>query len=456
MRYAYFVTNYAKTGRVAVTSALSVLATLPITSFAYEPTSNLGKVGQTTLQQQSGDAVTKVCGDLNRMGQSRSQQQDDLFDRCGNMVQNANEIEGTGPVAKSLGLDAAQLGDAVQTVVTEEIASTRTMNKEIAAGQINSAIGRLSALRSAIATGGGASADITPKWGVFLNSHYGFGDRDGTDREDAFDYDRWGVTAGADYRVSDALVLGGLLSYSNIDSNFDVTEAVPGGGIDAESWGLGLYGTYYHDNWYMDGLVAYTQTDYDIDRRILLPLGEDPGTSPAVVETSRAASSNTDSNDWALSIGGGMDFNHANLTYGPFVRLNYNSADMDGYSENGAFGLNLTVDGQSTESLTSVIGGRISAAMSQEWGVLVPQARVGWIHEFLDDAESFTAFYTADPQRTPLIALSDEPDRDYFTLGVGISAVLPGDIQAFFDYQTLLDNKYVNDHLFSLGVRAAF
>ncbi|MGB5835307.1 MAG: autotransporter outer membrane beta-barrel domain-containing protein [Thiohalocapsa sp.] len=454
MRHAYFVTNFATSTLLVAMIVLCVIVILPATASAYEPTSALGGFGQTTLQQQSGDVVTAVCTDLGK-DNSRSSQQEDLFNRCGNMVQNANALAENGKdTEKSLGLDGDQLGDAVQTVVTEEIASTRTISNEIGTGQLNSAIGRLSALRSAIGSGGGASADIAPKWGFFVNGHYGTGDRDGTDREDAFDYDRWGFTAGADYRLSDDLVLGGLVSYSNIDSNFDVTEAVPGGGIEAESWGLGLYSTYYHDNWYVDGLVAYNQTDYDIDRRILLPLGEDP--APGVEETNRTARSSTNSNDWTLSIGGGMDFNKANLTYGPFVRLNYINADMDGYSETGAIGLNLSVDDQNNESLTSVLGGRISAAMSQKWGVLVPQARVGWIHEFLNDADTFTAVYTVDPQQTPLLALSDEPDRDYFTLGVGVSAVLPKGVQAFLDYQTLLGNKYVNDHLFSAGVRAAF
>lgn len=48
---------------------------------------------------------------------------------------------------------------------------------------------------------------------------------------------------------------------------------------------------------------------------------------------------------------------------------------------NGAFGLNLTVDDQNRESPTSVLGGRISAALSQSRGVLVPQARLGWPRE---------------------------------------------------------------------------
>lgn len=462
---------------LAVAIGLAVSATAQ----AYDPRTALGGFGQTTLQQQTGDAVTLVCGGLAQRG-SRTALQQDLFDRCGNMVGNANELAGinAGPVAKSLGLSANELAAAVQTVANEEIASTRTMNLEMGSARLDSGLSRLRALRSGVsyglaglttprgatvaqldprlqgATGGAAGGDIAPKWGFFATGLYGFGDREQTDREDGFDYDRWGLIAGADYRLSDNFVLGGMIGYSSIESDFDVSPAVPGGGIDAEAWSFGVYSTYYQDNWYLDGLLAYNQTDYDIDRRILLPLGATPGNSPAAVETSRAAKGNTSGSDWAFSLGGGMDLTKDNLTYGPYARLNYISGDIDGYNETGAGGLNLTATNQSWSSLTSVLGGRISSAMSQSWGVLVPQARVGWVHEFQNDSETFTAFYTVDPNRLPLLAASDDPDRDYFTLGLGLSAVMPNNVQAYIDYQTLLDHKYLNDHLFSAGVRIGF
>jgi uncharacterized protein with beta-barrel porin domain len=448
---------------------------------AFDPITPLGSIGQTELQQQTGDAVTTVCGQLAQEQSSLSSVQRDLFDRCGSMVGNANAIEGidAGPLAKSLGLTPDELAAAVQTVAGEEIGSAQTISTGLASGQVNTAIARLVSVRSGVrfglaglgvgngnymadldpglgvgATGGAASADLVGKWGFFANGQYGFGDRDGTAREDGFDFDRWGLTAGADYRFTDNLILGGLVSYSNVDSDFDKSRAVPGGGIDANAWGLGLYGTYYTERFYVDGLIGYNQTDYDIDRGILLPLGDDPG--PAAVPAARLARASTDSSDWTLSLGGGMDFSSGNLTYGPFARLNYISVDIDGYSERGADGLNLTVDDQDWESLTTTLGGQISAALSQSWGVLVPQLSLGWVHEFENDAATFTAFYTADPRRNPLISQTDDPDRDYAQLGVGVSAVLPNGIQAYVDYQTLLGNRYLNDNLFGVGLRGEF
>lgn len=74
----------------------------------------------------------------------------------------------------------------------------------------------------------------------------------------------------------------------------------------------------------------------------------------------------------------------------------------------------------------------------------------------MNDSETLTPFYTVDPLRIPLLALTDDPDRDDVELGVGLSAVMPGGLQAFANYQTLLAHRYVSDHIFTLGMRAAF
>jgi uncharacterized protein with beta-barrel porin domain len=466
-------------------AALVASVAVPGWLFAYEAQTQLGSFMLTDLQRATGDAVTVVCGQLGGLGSLRTDAQNDLFDRCGNMVGNGRELAGdtSPPAAKSLGLNEAELSAAVQTVANEELAATKSFATEIGVGQTNVAIARLQALRSGVrfdvagltpegndafagadprflaemgATGGAAGDAALGKWGFFLNGHYGTGDRDGTDRENDFDFDRGGITGGVDYRIRENFILGGLLSYHKIDSEFKKSAAVPGGGIETDAWGLGAYGTYYQDNYYVDGLIGYNQADYDIARRIRLPLGSNPGADPAAQTTNRRALANTDSKSWGLSLGGGIDFAKENLNYGPFLRVNYVRVDVDGYKERGAFGLNLTVDDQDWKSLTSVLGGRISGAYSQTWGVVVPQARLGWVHEYENNAQTFTAFYTVDPNQNPLIARTDSPDRNYFELGVGVSAVLPNNLQAFLNYDTLLGHDYITDHVFTAGVRSSF
>ena len=460
-------------------TALLIQALPGLAGADYVPTTVLGSVeGMTENQQRTGDAVQTVCGQFIEFGTETSEELD-LFERCGSMVQTAVSLESTVddpvPTPRSLGLDEAGLAAAVQTVATEELAATKSMATEMSSAQRNAGIARLNTVRGGNLYGavgpafnpfvvladtlsnddgpqqirGGAAGDsVIGNWGMFANLNLGFGDRDGTDNEDGFDFDKWGINVGGDYRINDNTVLGGIISYASNEADFDSSAAVPGGGVDSDSWGISLYGTHYTKNFYVDGLLGYTNAEYDISRQILLPSLVNP--SLTVV---RKATGDTDSDGYTISIGAGMDLERNNVSYGPFVRLTYQNTEIDGYSETGAFGLDLTVGDQEWESFTSVIGARSSYPLSQSWGVLTPQVRVGWVHEFDNDSQLMSAFYTNDPRRNALTAVTDDPDRNYFELGLGISAAMQNGLQAFFDYQTLLGHRYVTDHTFTIGVR---
>lgn len=468
--------------------ASTVLITSALCSanvYAYDPTTLLGQMGQTELQQRTGDAVQTVCGQLGALGGSRTALQTDLFDRCGNMVGNASAlVQGGHPAEpKSLGLATPEeIAAVVQTVANEELAATKSMATELGATQSSAAFARLGAVRGGARFGtlhnavddyeqiaerdlsqqfGGAAGDtLGGAWGFFANANYHTGERDGTDNEDEFEFDSVGMTVGADYRLDDNTLVGGMVSFDNLEADFDANNnfasspsGTPGGSIDAESYGIGLYGTYYRDNYYVDGLVGYTYTEYDLKRKIVLPLGPTPGGDPAAFATTRTADGDTDAHSFTVAVGAGMDMNSGGLSYGPFGRLTYQSTSVDGYKESGALGLNLTVDDQNWESFTAKIGGQASYAMSQDWGVFNPYGRLAWVHEFKNDSETMRAFYTVDPNKNNLIAITDDPDRDYGELSLGVAAVMRDGVQAFFDYQTLIDHRYVEDHRFTVGFR---
>lgn len=436
---------------------------------------NLGSVGRTQLQQDTGDAVQKTCGGFIAAGAVPGEIP--LFDTCRAMVHNGNEVNETeGPTADSLGLTSEQLADALQQVATEEFAVTESMTSEISTKRLGTFLTRLGAVRgggrgfslagftpdktdslaSAYpgfngregATGGSAGNDDNwGKWGAFLNASYGAGDRDGSVRTDGFDFDTYSMVAGVDYRVTESLVLGGALSYQDIDTDFDTNATVNGGNVDADGWGGFVYGTYFDDNFYVDGLIGYAQSDYQLSRRIAITGLPD-----------ETATADTDSSDLTLSAGGGYNFNQGALSYGPYVRLTYLNVDVDGYNESGAgtTGLNLSVDGQDWTSLTSVLGGQLAYAVSSDFGVWSPQARVAWVHEFENDAQVFEATYIADPRNNVLRASTDEPDRNYFELGLGVSAVLQSGTQLFFNYETILGFSDLTDHVLTLGGRMEF
>ncbi|MDX1654530.1 MAG: autotransporter outer membrane beta-barrel domain-containing protein [Candidatus Competibacteraceae bacterium] len=436
----------------------------------------LGSFGRTQLQIDTGDAVQRVCGGFARQEViADTPAKRDLFAVCRSMVHTANELaDSQGATRDSLGITAEALAFALQQVASEETIAPATALTDTSFGQLNQVFSRLVALRGGAAglslgsldiefggervnlaqlldTGGGAGdGNDWGRLGAFINGHLGFGEVDATDRQDGFDYDLQAIVAGADYRLSDQAVLGAAVSYSNLDSDFEQSSTVAGGGVEADGYSLSLYGTWYRDEIYLSGVLGYGRTDFDLERRIIIP------SQTMVAGVDRTARSETDSDQWLLSLSAGYEQNDGALTYGPYLRVDYLDAEIDGYNEQGALGLNLTVDDFEVESLVGTLGGRFSYAISRSFGVVVPQARVEWHHEFQNDSQTIEARYLNDPQNILLAVETENPDRNYFSLGLGVSGVFPNGLQAFADYEATVGQEDVEDHLVTAGVRWEF
>ena len=330
-------------------------------------TSKLGSYGNTQLQKDTGDAVTKVCQDFIA---AEANPATPLFATCRSMVQTANELSGSGPTFDSRGLDQAQLAASLQQIATEEFGATQTMASDLSSSRMDPVITRLVELRagargfsvvallpgdtsealaangvsnSSASLGGAAGDDLGSRLGGFFNASYGTGDNDGTDRTNSFDFDSYNITAGMDYRISDDLVVGGAFNYYEINSDFDKTPEVSGGSTDVDGWGASIFGTWYKDNLYVDAIAGYASSDYDTDRKIFIP-SSNPSV-PGIVETATAS---PESDDYTFGIGAGYNFNHDALNWGPYFRATYIKVEIDDYREKGAetSGLNLAVKGQ--------------------------------------------------------------------------------------------------------------
>jgi outer membrane lipase/esterase len=420
-----------------------------------------------------GNTTQSTCFRLNQIpGSRRSAGTQDLVTRC-------NELASTQS-------DAALRQVAGEEVATQGTNAVETSNKNIGA--------RLAALRAG-ATGirlGGLALDFldfnqyrlpstlvaglgpyaavssagaaeTPglfkKLGLFVNGNLSLGEKDATRKEDGFDFKTYGVTAGADYRFTRNIVLGGAFNFQSTDSDLADTRTVgfatpvDGGSVDSTSYSGSIYATYYVTGmFYVDGIFTFGWNDYDIARSIVYNVGT------AVQQTVEA---DTNGTQLSFSLGGGYDFNVAGWTLSPLVRVNYLKLDIDGYREdidntNPGFGWALAFADQDVESLTTVLGGQVSYAISTGVGVLLPQVRFEWEHEFLNDSQTLTARFVNDPQRAPIRFTTDNPDRNFFNIGVGLSATFREGMAAFVYYETVLGLEDVTRHTVVLGVRKEF
>lgn len=112
-----------------------------------------------------------------------------------------------------------------------------------------------------------------------------------------------------------------------------------------------------------------------------------------------------------------------NITAGPFAQLQYQYANMAGFTESGAGTASLSVASQSVHSLSLKIGGRLAGKVESSLGYFVPSLSVGYEREFLNGARTVGTNFvggTAAPLATPV----DAAQKDFAVIGVGLSKTL--------------------------------
>ncbi|HEX4889096.1 MAG TPA: autotransporter outer membrane beta-barrel domain-containing protein, partial [Alphaproteobacteria bacterium] len=392
---------------------------------------NLANVpGTTPLQSRTGAVVAAVCGQFitanaanpaAAVGRDNGTDQGDLFGRCGDMVHNANALLGSGPTAFSLGLDAASLNGALTEIAHDETAAQGANTTQDTEVQVDNLSGRLSALRGgaksissaglnmfdssgrALAANGdwlnstlaAGEDDTNSRFGLFITGDYSFGEDDGSSEEAGYDHDGYGVTAGADYKFSENFIGGAALGYTSTSNDFDGN----GGDLDQDTYSLSLYASVYSGPAYLDGVVSYAFSDTNIDRNIVY--------GGLVRPVNRVAKGDTESDEWSFSIGAGYEFSSEGWSLTPMARATWSDADIDSYSETGASGLNLAVADQNVKSFETALGADLSYAHSTSFGVVIPNLRLEWAHEFDNDSRRISAQYVNDPRNNRFFVRTD-------------------------------------------------
>ncbi|MDJ0806009.1 MAG: autotransporter outer membrane beta-barrel domain-containing protein [Gammaproteobacteria bacterium] len=388
------------------------------------------------------------------------------------------EIAAKTPVEKLLEIcsvvDSATIEDqvdAIRQITPKQAPAQGTSSVEVSQRQFDNITARMKALRSgatgisvsgltldyagkalpinllaaaAMQSGGSAGEGNTAllgKLGFFINGNLSFGEKDGSSNELGFDLDTRGITAGLDYRFTDQFIVGGSIGYVGSDTEFDSSR----GDMDVKGYTLAVYSTYYQgEASYLDAILSYGWNDFDSSRKVnFLGISEE-------------ASGDTDGTELSFSLGGGYDFNRNALSFGPYGRINYINADIDGYTEDSSTGLELVYDDQEVESLTTLLGGQLSYAISTSRGVFTPQLRLEWAHEFKDDSRFIKARFQHDPTNTSFRLTTDDPDRDYFNLGAGVSATFGAGKSGYIYFETMLGQEDVKQHSLAAGFRLEF
>lgn len=237
--------------------------------------------------------------------------------------------------------------------------------------------------------------------GVFLYGHATFADQGATANSPKNSYTTLGVTFGVDYRFTPNFLAGAFGGYSRTDADLDQL-----GSTSKINTNLaGVYGSYFRDNWFVNGAFFYGWNSYHNDR---IALGTSNVSAPH-------------GNQYAVESMAGMDFRFGRWLVTPELGWQYTHVSVDGFTETGS-PVSLTVLGDSAESFRTSLGGRARYDILMSWGLLVPEFRAAWQHEFLDSQRNLLANFVdpALPGSFATTALGN--GRDFGLVGTGVSA----------------------------------
>jgi len=286
---------------------------------------------------------------------------------------------------------------------------------------------------------GAQPGDAVGSMGFYALGSATLGDLSATDDQIGGDFTGGGLTVGVDRRWTRRLAAGAAIGVAMADTDFS-----DGGELSSETLSLSAYGTWFiSDAFHADAMVAYGYNDLEIDRRIVF------------AGTDETATADTDGH--TLAAKARLTYRHrvGPLTLAPTAEARYAKVWIDGYTEEGAGALNLTIGDQESDSLISSLGGTVT--LERQLGGLTVAPFVGgaWEHEFLDDARLISAAFASNPG-SPFTTPTDNPDRDYFTLTGGVTVVTDDGWTWYADYQGAFGNDDYESHTIRAGVRLPF
>jgi uncharacterized protein with beta-barrel porin domain len=276
--------------------------------------------------------------------------------------------------------------------------------------------------------------------------------------ERGFDGKRYRATIGLDRRLSAASLIGIMLGYDDYSSEFDADRAGTAftpqgdaGSVDSKDFTVTIFGSVaLASSLWLDASAGIGFSDYDFRRN-----AQFQESSRTVPQTNVRTRGSANGREYFASVGAGYDLADGAFSFGPYVRGRFTRTRIDRYTEEdlGGSGLAMNVSASRATSLTSIMGGRASYAISTSWGVIVPQARFEYEHEFEDDPRATATSFVLDAAGNQFRVASDSPDRNYFNAGASLLFVLPNGWMPFVDYEGLIGYSDFKRHRVTAGLR---
>ncbi len=321
----------------------------------------------------------------------------------------------------------------------------------------------------------GYHAEHDSPLGFFTEGGFGWGHRDETTNEDAFRYHSYSVTVGSDYRLANA-VIGASVGFDRYSASFNpsgaspgLPEAVVGGDSRVDGYSGSLFALWYSGNFSINGIATYGHLQSDVTRVV-----DYSGTNTTCFNcgpgSAVALRGDPDGHFAAGAVTAQYDFSFAGTLISPSVSANYRRVAIESYTEDdpSQSGLALQYGEQNIESLRSIVGVNFAHVFSTSFGVVTPNLKAEWHHEFRDQPNDVIMRYAtivAGVSGTEAAAAAgnfafasptDKPEANFGILGVGLTSLFANRLQSYVYYERLVGVSYLVSNALSVGVRAQF
>lgn len=253
------------------------------------------------------------------------------------------------------------------------------------------------------------------------------GQQDGGTARAKVDFESDGLSVGGDYRLTPDFVIGAGLGWGRDDSDIGAL----GSRSEGTAYTLAAYASYHPSRFFLDALAGYQNLSYDLRRYVTA--------NGALVGGSR------DGGQWFASLSVGADVQRGPWQLTPYARLDVARATLDGYTERGDPFYALRYADMDVDTTTANLGLRFDYRQQMSWGVLTPQFRLEYQHDFQGGGSASMSyadllagpFYRADVQGL---------DRSRFQLGLGAQFSTDSGLSTRIEYRGVLGDGGDSDH----------
>ena len=217
-------------------------------------------------------------------------------------------------------------------------------------------------------------------WVQFLGSDVTQDDRrnDGGDKVFGFDADLSGLTLGTETTINNEFLLGAAFTLANVD----VDKHSSNDNSTIKNYQLSLYGSWEQDDWFLDGVVNFGQSDNKRNRYI-----------DGFVDT--PITSDFTSKQFGLTTMLGMNQSFGEMKMVPMVGFNYAMVRSEAFKEEDKYatGFALDVDSQKYQKIELGAGVEFSQEFRVSKGEIKPSLRLMAWHDFKGDEVETTTRY---------------------------------------------------------------